>query len=95
MRASAPLSRIWVSRTTLGADSAGCLGDDGGDGLVPEPTGALTGALDDGVELLVGQRLERAVDLLEARTRRQEKGQDFARELLPLGIGQSQDFLGE
>ena len=64
-------------------DSADRLGDDGGDGFVPERAGVLTGALDDGVELPVRQCLERAVDLLEARARRQ----DLPRASLPLHRG--------
>jgi len=47
-----------VSRTTLSAGRAERLVEDGGDRLVPQRTGSLTGAFDHGVELLIGQRLQ-------------------------------------
>ena len=62
-----------MSRTTLSADSAERLVDDGGDRLVPQRASPLTGAFDHGVELLIGQCLEGAVDLFEARARAQGK----------------------
>src|ERR1700694_790145 len=91
VRARAPLSRSCVSRTTLGAGSAYRLGDDGADRFVPEGAGALTGPFDDGVQLLVGQGFERAVDLFEARARCQQERQDALRQFLTLGLGQGLD----
>jgi len=75
-----------VSRTTVSADSAERLVDDGGDGLVPQPTGPLPGAFDHGVELLIGQCLEGAVDLFQARARAQQEGKDLLRQGLALGV---------
>ncbi len=75
-----------VSRTTLSAGSADGLVDDGGDRLVPQRAGPLPGAFDHGVELLIGQRFERAIDLFEARARGQEEGEDLLRQCLALGL---------
>ena len=75
-----------MSRTTLSAGSANRLVDDGGDGLVPQHAGPLPGAFDHGVELLIGQRLERAIDRFEARARGQEEGEDLLRQCLALSL---------
>ena len=75
-----------MSRTTVSAGSAERLVDDGGHRLVPQRAGPLTGAFDHGVERLIGQRLERAIDFFEARARGQEEGEDLMRQSLALGL---------
>ncbi len=68
------------------AGSADRLIDDGSDRLVPQRAGPLTRAFDHGVDLLIGQRLERAIDLFEARARGQEEGEDLLRQRLALSL---------
>ena len=75
-----------MSRTTLMAGSADRLVDDGSDRLVPQRAGPLTGPFDHGVELLIGQRFERTIDLFQARARGQEEGEDLPRQCLALGL---------
>ena len=84
-----------MSRTTLGPDSAHRFVDDDGDRLVPERRGPPPRSLDHGVELLIGQRLERAVDFLETSARGQEVGQHLVCQLLALGLRKAPDLRDE
>jgi hypothetical protein len=58
----------------VSADSAERLVDDGSDRLVPQRAGPVPGALDHGVEFLIGECLRGAVYLFEARARAQQQG---------------------
>src|SRR5712692_5678742 len=93
--ASAPLRKTCVSRTTLGSGGTQRLVDDGRHRRLSERAGTLTRALDNGVEIIIRQRLERAVDLPQAHSCGEQQRQYFVREGLPLIGGQRLDFLGE
>jgi len=83
-----------VSRTTLGPDSAdGLAYDSRGSGLGNVRLGPRT--LDQGVELLIGERRQRAVDFLETGPCAEEDGQDLLRERLPVVLWQGQDLFGK
>ena len=68
VRAGAPLRRTYVSRTTVSAGSADGLVDDDDDRGVAQLAGPLAGALDQRVELVVGQASsERSISSRPAR----------------------------
>jgi hypothetical protein len=80
-----------VSRTTLSPDSADGLADHScSGGLRTIGLGSCT--LEEGVELLIGERCRRAVDRLEAGAAAEE---DFLRERLPIAVRQSPYLFGE
>jgi hypothetical protein len=83
-----------VSRTTLSPDSADGLADHGRSGGLRK-IGLGSRTLDEGVELLIGESRQRAVDRLEAGAGGEEDGQDFLRERLPIAVRQSPDLFGE
>jgi len=83
-----------VSRTTRSPDSADGLADHGrSGGLRKIGLGLCT--LDDGVELLIGESRQRAVDRLEAGAGAKKDGKNFLRERLPIVVRQSPDLFGE
>jgi hypothetical protein len=83
-----------VSRTTLGPDSADGLAYHSGSRGFGK-IGLGSGTLDEGVDLLIGESRQRAVDRLEAGAGAEEDGQDFLRERLPIVVRQSPDLFGE
>ena len=83
-----------MSRTTLSPDSADGLADHSGSGGFRK-IGLGSCTLDEGVELLIGESRQRAVDRLEAGAGAEEDGQDFLRERLPIVVRQSPDLFGE
>ena len=83
-----------MARTTLSPDSADGLADHScSGGLRKIGLGSCT--LDEGVELLIGERRQRAVDRLEAGAGAEEDGQDFLRERLPIVVRKTPDLFGE
>lgn len=91
----APLRMIWVSRTAVSMGRPEPLGDDGGNLVLREIARPLAGTFDQGPQLVVREVAQRGVDLGEAGPGRQQDRQDLAGELLPFGLGQSQDLPGE
>ena len=83
-----------MSRTTLSPDSADGLADHSCSGGLRK-IGLGSRTLDEGVEVLIGESRQRAVDRLEAGASAEEHGQDFLRERLPIGVRQSPDLFGE
>jgi hypothetical protein len=83
-----------VSRTTLSPDSADGLADHSCSGGFRK-IGLGSSTLDEGVELLIGESRQCAVDRLEAGAGAEEDGQDFLRERLPIAVRQRLDLFGE
>jgi hypothetical protein len=94
VQAKAPRRRICVSRTTLGPDSAdGLAYNSRSNGLGNIRLGSCT--LDEGVEFLIGESRQRAVDFLETGPCAEEDGQDLLRERLPVVLWQGPDLFGK
>ena len=83
-----------MSRTTLSPDSADGLADHSCSGGFRK-IGLGSCTLDKGVELLIGESRQRAVDRLEAGAGAEEDGQDFLRERLPVVLCQGPDLFGK
>jgi hypothetical protein len=80
-----------VSRTTLGPDSAdGLAYNSRSRGLGNIGLGSCT--LDEGVEFLIREGRQRAIDFLETGPRAEEDGQDLLRERLPVVLWQGPDL---
>jgi len=83
-----------VARTTLSPDSADGLADHScSSGLRKIGLGSCT--LDEGVEFLIGESRERAVDRLESGAGAEEDGQDFLRERLSIVARKTPDLFGK
>ena len=83
-----------MSRTTLGPDSAdGLAYNSRSSGLGIIGLGPRT--LDEGVEFLIGERRQRAVDFLKTGPCAEEDGQDLLRERLPVVLWQGPDLFGK
>ena len=83
-----------MSRTTLSPDSADGLADHSCSGGLRK-IGLGSCALDEGVEVLIGESRQHAVDRLDAGAGAEEDGQDFLRQRLPIGVRKSPDLFGE
>lgn len=84
-----------VSRTALSTGRAETFGDDGGDLVLGQITGAAAGSVDECAKLVIRELTERFVEVLEPSPRHQEYRENLMSELLTLGLGKALDLRDE
>ena len=82
-----------MSRTTRSSGRSQGLVDHFGDRSLRQIASTTPGPLHDGVQLPVGERAENLIDALQTRTGREKDRQYLLGKLLPLTLGEGQDFL--